>query len=79
MNGGLSMPSITTSSWLSASWPWPPIIPGKIPWLRMFPTFVIHGGYGELRSGARCSNMRSRQARLSMIRSPLGLTAPYGP
>ena len=27
MNGGLSMPSITTSSWLSASWPPPPMPP----------------------------------------------------
>ena len=26
-NGGLSMPSMVTSSWFSASWPMPPIIP----------------------------------------------------
>ena len=27
-NGGLSTPSITTSSWLSAPLPWPPNMPG---------------------------------------------------
>jgi hypothetical protein len=30
MSGGSSMPSMTTSSWLSASPPPPPIIPGII-------------------------------------------------
>jgi len=30
-------------------------------------------------SGARCSNICSRQARVSTIRSPLGLIAPNGP
>ena len=35
--------------------------------------------YGDRRSGARCSNIRSRHARVSITRSPLGLIAPYGP
>jgi hypothetical protein len=30
VHGGLSIPSMTTSSWLRASWP-PAIIPGKMP------------------------------------------------
>ena len=45
----------------------------------MLPIFCIQGGYGDRRSGARCSNIRSRHARVSTIRSPLGLIAPNGP
>ena len=44
ISGGSSMPSITTSSWLSASPPPPPIIPGII-MSRIAPaSFTIPGG-----------------------------------
>ena len=79
-NGGLSIPSITTSSWFSASPPPPiPPIPGKIPWLTMLPILCTKFGYGEVRSGARCSNIQSRHAAFSMITSPLGLIAAQRP
>ncbi len=77
-NGGLSMPSMTTSSWLSASWPPPPNIPGNA-WFTSEPMRWTKGGYGARRSGARCSNSRSRQRRDSTIRSPLAVSAPNGP
>src|SRR5436190_790180 len=50
-----------------------------MPWFARFPTFCIHGGYGERRSGARSSNIRSRQARVSITTSPLADRAPFGP
>jgi hypothetical protein len=79
VNGGLSTPSITISSWLSASWPPPPNIPGIAPWLTIEASFCTTGGYGERRSGARSLKSRSRHARVSRIMSPVGLSAPFGP
>ena len=76
VNGGLSIPSMTTSSWFSASWPIPPM-PGKVKLSRLESRVCRPDGAG--RSGARCSNIRSRQRRVSRIRSPLGLSAPCGP
>ena len=73
------MPSMTTSSWFSASPPPMPPMPGKIPWLTMLPIFWTKGGYGERGSGARIANMCSRQAADSMMTSPLELIAPIGP
>src|SRR5215211_2701035 len=70
VNGGLSIPSMTTSSWLSASPPMPPPMPGKVK-LRS-PLRRVCSPDGPTRSGARCSNIRSRQRRVSRIRSPLG-------
>ena len=43
------MPSIVTSSWLSAICPWPPNIPGKAPWLTIPASFVYQAGYGRRR------------------------------
>ena len=78
-NGGLSIPSIVTSSWLSASWPLPPIIPPGIAWLTIPASFVYQAGYGELGRESRCSNIRSRHPRVSRIRSPVGVSEPFGP
>src|SRR6476646_9840677 len=77
-NGGLSIPSIVTSSWLSAICPWPPNIPGKAPWLTIPASLTYQAGYGD-DEGWRCSNIRSRQPRVSRIRSPEELCEPYGP
>ena len=55
-NGGLSMPSMTTSSWLSASPPPMPPMPGNMPWLTMLPILWTNGGYGDRLSGARWAN-----------------------
>ena len=44
ISGGSSMPSITTSSWLSASPPPPPIMPGIIMSRTAPATFSITGG-----------------------------------
>jgi hypothetical protein len=74
------MPSIVTSSWLSASPPpIPPIIPGKMPWLTVFASFVYQPGYGARGSGARWWKSHSRHCAFSQIRSPLGLIAPHWP
>ena len=48
-NGGLSMPSITTSSWFSASEPPPPIPPGNMKSTTPFIRFVNAGRAGRLR------------------------------
>ena len=74
-NGGLSIPSMTTSSWFSANWPMPPNIPPGI-WLTIFWTTA---GNGPVRGGCRSAKSRSRHSRLSTIRSPLGVSAPHGP
>ena len=80
MNGGLSTPSIVTSSWLSASPPPMPPIPGKTPWLTMCAAFVdTSPDTATAAPAARWRNIQSRHAALSQIRSPLGLIAPYGP
>ena len=44
ISGGSSMPSMTTSSWLSASPPPPPIIPGIIMSRTAPASFSIAGG-----------------------------------
>ncbi len=60
-NGGLSMPSITTSSWLSARPPpMPPPMPPGMMKLAM-PASRWWRPDGPWRSGARSSNSRSRQ------------------
>ena len=43
-NGGLSIPSMVTSSWLSAMPPMPPNIPGKAPWLTIPASFTYQAG-----------------------------------
>ena len=75
-NGGLSMPSITTSSWFSASEP-PPIPPGNMKSTTPFIRFVNADGPGDC--GARSANRRSRHCWFSRMRSPEGLSAPNGP
>ena len=76
MNGGLSIPSMTTSSWFSASPLFAPM-PGNVK-LRIESSRDCSPD-GPGRSGARCSNIRSRQRRVSRIRSPLPVSAPCGP
>ena len=64
MSGGSSMPSMTTSSWLSASPPPPPIIPGIIMfWIA--PVIFGHDRAGRPapRGSARIANRRSRHSR----------------
>ena len=77
-NGGLSIPSITTSSWFSARPPPPCIPPGN-----MKPTSPLtrcaNAAPRTCGDSARSANRRSRQARVSRMRSPLGLSAPFGP
>ena len=77
MNGGLSIPSITTSSWLSASRRPPPMPPGNMKF-----EHAHHPGLEAVSAGgcgARWEKRRSRQARVSRIRSPDGLSAPDRP
>ena len=74
--GGLSMPSITTSSWLSASEP-PPIPPGNMKLRTPFRRAVSVDAPGDC--GARSAKRRSRQRWFSRMRSPDGLSAPNGP
>ena len=73
------MPSMTTSSWLSAIWPPPPNIPPATAWFTIDPSRCAQPGYGDAGSGARCAKSRSRQARVSRIMSPVGFSAPCGP
>ena len=75
-NGGLSIPSMTTSSWLSASEP-PPIPPGNMKLTMLFIRLANAEGPGDC--GARSVKSRSRHCRLSRMRSPEGLSAPNGP
>ena len=56
----------------------PPNIPGNAPWLTVPASFVYQAGYGDGRE-ERCSNIRSRQPRVSRIRSPDGVSEPFGP
>ena len=76
--GGLSMPSMTTSSWFSASEPPPPIPPGNMKFSVLF-TRVIERRTRPGDCGARSAKRRSRQRRFSRMRSPEGLSAPLGP
>ena len=80
MNGGLSMPSITTSSWFSASWPCRrPSCPGRP--LVDDVADLLHPRAGRrARAPARAARTSSRARRGSRsIMSPLGLIAPIGP
>ena len=80
MNGASPIPSIWTSSWLSAS-------PAAHPThhAREDVRFWIPGGLRDQRwergprSSARSANRRSRHARVSRIRSPVGVSEPHGP
>src|SRR4051794_37338700 len=62
MNGGLSMPSICTSSWLSASEPppMPPMPPGKMKSLIRSPARWMAGGETGRGPPLRLADMRSR-------------------
>ena len=75
-NGGSPIPSITMSSWLSASRPGAAIIP---PGNMKFAEPVDDAGVGDGPRLARSANSRSRHARVSSTRSPVGVSAPFGP
>src|SRR6476659_662862 len=66
-SGGLSRPSITTSSWFSAIWPLPPPNMPPGPGTALLANRTKRDGPG--RSGARSSNCFSRHARVSSTRS----------
>ena len=74
-NGGLSTPSITTSSWLRAPLPWPPNMPGI--------TARTTEPKGPRRTGTRSGTMRSacrsRHPRVSQRRSPEAESEPFEP
>ena len=78
IHGGLSMPSITTSSWFSAI---PPPIPPMPPGNMKLKTLAIRSWKPETPSGCGAleSKSLSRQARVSTIRSPEGSRDPIGP
>ena len=78
VNGGLSIPSMTTSSWFSASWPPPPPIAGERE-VEQARRAASAGRTAPAGSGARCCEQPLAPARVSRIRSPLGLSAPFGP
>ena len=78
VQGGLSIPSMTTSSWLSASPPPMPMPPGNMK-LAMPPKRSAQVAAGVGGRAARSAKSRSRHARVSRIRSPLGVSAPFGP
>ena len=74
---GSPMPSITTSSWFSASCP-PPPIPGIMKFNAELP-FSASTGVEGIGRDARSANRRSRHSRVSRMRSSDGLMAPIGP